>query len=122
MAGWSEQELAAVGAADELHIAPRRPDGQVRTPVPIWVVRVGDELYVRSYKGRDSGWFRHAVETHTGRISAGGVERDVVFEETPDALADELGAAYRTKYERYGDSFVLPMVTPVARDATIRLI
>lgn len=122
MAGWSDEELSAVGAADELVISARRADGELRPGVPIWVVRVGDELFVRSYKGRGSGWFRHAVETHTGRISAGGVERDVVFEEAPEAHADEVDAAYRSKYARYGDSYTLPMITPAAREATIRLV
>ena len=45
---WTDDELARIGAADELEIAPLRPDGAPRKPVTIWVVRVGDELYVRS--------------------------------------------------------------------------
>jgi hypothetical protein len=122
MAGWSERELAAVGDADELVISARRANGDLRAGVPIWVVRVGDEIFVRSYKGRGSGWFRHAVETHTGHIGAGGVERDVAFEEAPDAEGAEIDDTYRTKYARYGDSYTLPMVTPVARDATLRLV
>ena len=121
MAGWSEDELAAVGDADELVISARRADGELREGVPIWVVRVGDEIYVRSYKGHGSGWFRHAVETHAGHIAAGGVERDVAFEEAPDSHVAEIDDAYRTKYARYGDSYTLPMITPDARDATLRL-
>ena len=122
MAGWTADELTAVGDADELVIAARREDGELRTGVPIWVVRVGDDIFVRSFKGRGSGWFRHAVETHTGRITAGGVERDVVFEEAPDSHGDEIDEAFRTKYARYGDSYTLPMITPEARDATLRLV
>ena len=40
---WISDELARLGAADELEIAPPRPDGTRRKPVTIWVVRVGDE-------------------------------------------------------------------------------
>jgi len=47
--------------------------------VIIWVVRDGDELYVRSANGRDSAWFRGVQVRHEGRIWAGGVEKDVTF-------------------------------------------
>jgi hypothetical protein len=49
MSGWSERDLARIGAADEIIIAPD-PGDRTRGPaVPIWVVRVGDKLHVRSY-------------------------------------------------------------------------
>ena len=47
MSGWSEEELAAIGRADEIRVASRRPDGTLRGFVTIWSVRVGDGLYVR---------------------------------------------------------------------------
>ncbi|MFN2107909.1 MAG: DUF2255 family protein [Candidatus Promineifilaceae bacterium] len=37
-----------MGNAEELRIASLRSDGTLRKPVIIWVVRVGDDLYVRS--------------------------------------------------------------------------
>jgi len=43
-----------------------------RMPVTIWVVRVGDELYVRAYRGRETGWFRQTQRQHEGSISASG--------------------------------------------------
>src|ERR671929_104609 len=51
----------------------------VGTPVTIWVVRVGDDLYVRSWHGRGGAWFRGTQGRHEGRIPAGGVEQDVTF-------------------------------------------
>ena len=53
MTSWTNNELTRIGSAEELAIAPLRRDGTRRTAVPIWVVRVGDDLYVRSYKGQD---------------------------------------------------------------------
>ena len=48
MPTWTNDELAKIGAAEELEIASLRRDGTLRNPVTIWVVRVGDDLCVRS--------------------------------------------------------------------------
>ncbi len=95
---WTSDELTRIGAADELEIAPRRGDGRLRKPVTIWVVRVGDDLYVRSWRGRGGSWFRAAQVRHEGRIRGGGVEKDVTFvEETDPGINDQIDTAYRTK-------------------------
>ena len=52
MATWSSDELKKIGTAEELLIASLRRDGTLRNAVTIWVVRVGDDLYVRSVNGR----------------------------------------------------------------------
>jgi hypothetical protein len=79
MATWTSDELNRIGTADELDIASLRGDGTLRKPVTIWVVRLGDELYVRSWRGRTGAWFRAAQASHAGRIRAGGVEKAVAF-------------------------------------------
>ena len=122
MSNWTAEELAKVGAADELEIASVRPDGSLRPYVTIWVVRVGDDLYVRSYRGRDSAWFRAVLRRPEGRIRAGGVDRDVTFTEPADAGNAVIDQAYRTKYAGYSRTYVEPMVSPKAQAATLRLI
>jgi hypothetical protein len=120
---WTSDELDAIAAADELRIAPCMPDGTLRGAVPIWVVRHGDDLYVRSYKGDGAAWFRGTQATHAGHIESGGVARDVAFaDETDKALGDALDAAYRAKYRNYSASIVDPMLTAQARGATLRLV
>lgn len=100
-----------------------RSDDTLRKSVTIWVVRLGDDLYVRSVYGRTSGWFRGTQVRHEGRIWTGGVERDVTFvEETDPAINDQIDAAYRTKYRRYAASIVGSTVTPRARAATVKLV
>lgn len=121
MSAWTNDELTRIGAAEELEIAPLRRDGTLRTPVTIWVVRYGDDLYVRSVNGRTSAWFRGAQVRHEGRIWAGGVEKDVLFVETDD-MNDQIDAAYRTKYRRYAASIIGSTVTPQARAATLKLV
>jgi hypothetical protein len=123
MTNWTPGELDRIGQADELALAARRTDGTLRRPVTIWVVRQGDDLYVRSYKGRPSPWFQWALEQREGHVRAAGVERDVAFaEETDPATNDALDAAYRTRYRRFGATYVDPMVAPAARAATLRLV
>jgi hypothetical protein len=92
--------------------------------VTIWVVRLGDDLYVRSVNGRTSAWFRAVQVRHEGRIQAGGVEKDVNFVEVDadQPINDQLDAAYRTKYRRYAASIVDSTLTPEARSATIKLV
>ena len=60
MNGWSERDLSLIGEADEIMVAPDRRDRSRGPAVSIWVVRVGDELYVRSYRGASGGWYRRA--------------------------------------------------------------
>ena len=52
MTKWTSEELTKIGTAEELRIASLRRDGTLRNPVTIWVVRLGDDLYVRSANGR----------------------------------------------------------------------
>ena len=123
MTAWTSEELDKIGTAEALEIQALRGDGRLRKPVTIWVVRVGDDLYVRSWRGRTSAWFRGAQVRHEGRIEAGGVEKDVAFvEETDPEINDQIDAEYRSKYGHYDASYVDPMVAPEARAATIRLV
>jgi len=39
-----------------------------------------------------------------------------------EGVNDAIDAAYRTKYHRYADSYVTPMIRPEARATTIKLI
>jgi hypothetical protein len=121
MSEWTDNELSRIGAAEELEIASRRRDGTLRNPVTIWVVRQGDDLYVRSVNGRTSSWFRGTQARHEGHIEAGGVGKDVLLVETHD-MNDNIDAAYRAKYHRYAESIVGSVVSPNARAATLKLV
>ncbi len=121
MTAWTNDELNRIGGADELQIAPLRGDGTPRKPVTIWIVRAGDDLYVRSGYGRGAAWFRATRLRREGHISAGGVEKDVAFEDPDPAVNDQIDAAYQAKYNHYGARYVSSVVTAEARSTTIRL-
>lgn len=122
MTTWTSDELDKIGTAEELEIAPRRRDGTRRNPVTIWVVRHGDDLYVRSVNGPSAAWFRGTQARHEGHIQAGGIDKDVAFVDADPDINDQIDAAYRTKYRRYAQSIVNSIVTPKARSATIKLV
>jgi hypothetical protein len=123
MPRWTSDDLDRIGSAEELDLASIRPDGSLRNPVTIWVVRVGDDLYVRSWKGRHGAWFRGTQLRREGHIQAGGIDRDVTFVMgADDDVADRIDAAYRAKYRAHGARYVDPMVAPEARAATIKLL
>ena len=123
MMTWTDDELDKIGTAEELEIAPLRRDGMLRKPVTIWVVRHGDDLYVRSVNGRTGAWFRGTQVRHEGRIRAGSVEKDVTLVEEADPdINNQIDAVYRTKYRRYARSIISHVVSPEARSATIKLV
>ena len=122
MTRWTSDELTKIAAADELEIASLGRVATLRDPTTIWVVRLGDDLYVRSVNGRTGAWFRGTQVRREGRIRAGGVERDVTLVDADDEINDQIDDAYRDKYRRYAQSIVGSVLTPEARSATIKLV
>jgi hypothetical protein len=118
---WTADELARIARSGELQVASRRSDGSLRPFVTIWVVRSGDDLYVRSAYGPEAGWFRRAKASGDGRIRAGGVERDVAFQEAGPDVDAGVDAAYHAKYDRHGPRIVGTVVSPEAARLTLRL-
>lgn len=119
---WTAAELDRIGAEDELRIASERADGTLGSDRIIWVVRVGDDLYVRSAHGMDAVWWKGTQRTHRGRIICAGIEKDVTFEDASGHLNDEIDAAYRAKYQRYPQQYVEPVTNAASHATTIRLI
>jgi hypothetical protein len=119
---WTSDELSRVGQAEELQITSARPDGTMRPYVTIWVVRIGDDLYVRSAFGPTNPWYRRAKTSGAGRIRAGGLERDATFAKPAAGMDAAIDDAYHAKYDRYGPALVDPVVGPHAAQVTIRLV
>ena len=122
MTTWTAEDLGRIGEAEELRLASARADGSLRPYVTMWVVRAGDELYVRSAHGPDNPWFRRAMASGAGRIRAGGSERDVTFAEPSSGVHADIDAAYHAKYDRYGPKIVGTVVGPESHAVTIRLL
>ncbi|MCT9081747.1 DUF2255 family protein [Streptomyces fulvoviolaceus] len=121
MPTWTDDELDRIGSSVELDLESERADGTLRSPVTMWVVRAGDDVYVRSVKGRNGPWFRGAAARRQGRISSGGVHKDVSFQDADPGDWSGVDAAYRRKYGSY-TGIVDHVLTEQSRQSTIRLV
>jgi hypothetical protein len=122
MTAWTNDELKRIGNAEELRLASASADGSLRRYTTMWVVRVGDEIYVRSAGGPGRLWYRQAKTSGAGRIRAGGVERGVTFGEATADVHAAVDKAYHHKYDQYGPTIVGHVVGPAAAAVTIRLV
>ena len=122
MTQWMNDQLDKFGRAEEVQIASIRPDGVLSKAVTVWAVHHGEDLFVRSVRGRNALWFRGTQERHEGRIRTGGVQKDVSFVDADHNIDDEIDAAYRAKYRRYAGSILNSVLTPEARSTTMKLV
>jgi hypothetical protein len=125
---WTSQELDSIEHAEELEIASLRRGGELGSRRTIWVVRVGDGIYVRSVNGPGSDWYLGTRARREGRIQAGGVgkdvtiiDADVTIIDADDEVNDAVDAAYRTKYGHYAAYIIEAITSPEAVSTTMRL-
>jgi len=120
MTAWSKAEFSRIADSDDLHVSPFREDGVTYgTPTWIWSVVVDGALYVRAYSGRSSRWYRAAVKQKAGRITVGGLTKEVSFEPVDGAVQDRIDDAYRAKYRE--SPYLGAMIGARARSATVKV-
>ncbi len=123
---WTADELGAIDATGEVELATRREDGTLRASRIVWIVRHDDAVYVRSVNGAAAAWHRGVQTRHEGELTAGRLQRDVVFVEVGEHAGDgssvdeALDAAYRDKYGR-SSSAVARITAALARATTLRI-
>jgi hypothetical protein len=121
MTEWNPAEVDQLARTKEIQITSPLADGTPREPVTIWVVGVGDDLYIRSVRGAAGAWFQGAERGHSGQVEGGGVDRAVGFAVADHDLDDEIDGAYREKYSD-SPSAVESITSPAARATTLRLL
>jgi hypothetical protein len=117
---WPATQLAQLHDAVEIVLLMHRA-GHDDLRVPVWVVVVGEDAYVRSWKGAGSVWFRRALADADQAIVLAGVTIPVRFVPVDDFDDIVIGDGYRAKYSRYPESYIDPMVAPKAVETTMRL-
>lgn len=117
----TEEEVEKIGKADDFHIAPFREDGKTYgTPTWIWSVEVDGYLYARAYSGKESRWYKAAINQKAGKIQVAGMERKVRFEpERNTEINSKIDEAYKKKYK--GDEYLEPMIGEEPKAATVKI-
>lgn len=115
----TDDALQHLADVEEIDIGFRRPDGSTGS-TPVWVVRVGDDVLVRSVRGPRGGWYRRLRADPDGWVEDGGHTHPVRAEPVTD---DRLVAAVTDAYAaKYGDSpYVQPLLEGPSIGATLRL-
>jgi hypothetical protein len=122
---WTPEQLRRIDAARELEISTTRTDGTLRPWLPIWVVCVGEQVYVRTWYRRTTGWFGHAIATRQARVRVPGLEADVIVADVGERDSDLRSAvdeAYAAKYAPHGGGSVGQMTSDSAASTTLRLV
>ncbi|SFR87072.1 hypothetical protein SAMN04487846_0125 [Microbacterium sp. cf046] len=115
---WTPEDLRHLDGALELEIAAPRDDCGRGRWTPIWVVVVDDDVFVRTWRRRDTGWYGRSLHAERAWIRVAGRSVDVTVAFVGDGGADAVDAAYQTKY---GAMAARSMVTAEAAASTLRL-
>ena len=121
---WAPAQLKRISEARELQITSLRADGRARRWLPIWLVCVDDQVYVRTWYRRSTGWFGQVTSTGVARIRVPDLELDVTVADLGDEHPDVRAAvdqAYRAKYGTPGDETVAGMTTSASAATTLLL-
>jgi hypothetical protein len=111
--------LEHLGDVDEIRIGFKRPDGSSGS-TPVWVVQVGEDIYVRSMNGPSGGWYRRLRAIPAGEVRDDGHVHPVHAKPVADpATVDAVTRAYENKYG--GSPYVRPLLGRDAAGATLRL-
>ena len=124
MSAWSQDDLGRLGAAAEVEVSSVRRDGSLSRARTVWIVRVGDQLYLRSVNGPDGAWYRLTRAFRQGRIEARGVVRDVTWIEGDAAERPDVDPAVDAEYARKyqgATSAIAHITSPLARVTTMRV-
>ena len=115
---WDASLLQQLAADPEIDLVMHR-DGHPDLRLPVWVVVVDGQAYVRSWKGRGSVWFRRALADADQAIEVRGTTIVARFVVIGQQLRDPIDAAYRSKYASF--EYADAMTIDLAAETTIRL-
>ncbi len=110
--------IKAAREALEVRVVVRDDGTEAR--IPIWVVTVGDAVFVRSYRGGQGKWYQHVLGRRRFPLELAG--EDVVVEGRAASrdLLDEVSKAYLAKYASQPET--PDMVSPPVVATTLELV
>jgi len=116
---FATDDLDVLERAEEIEIETQAPDKEARR-TPIWVVVDDGEVFVRTWRGKGSRWFRDIEANPAVAIHAGGkrLMATAIPATDPDSI-ERTSSGFQRKYA--GDPAVKAMIGPNVLDTTLRL-
>lgn len=119
MARFEDPLLQRFDRDQEVQVRTRRRDGS-SVDLPIWIVTVDREPYVRSYLAGRGAWYRRARAEGRMTLVAGGQAVPVAVQPGEgEDLNRRVSEAFTAKYGTGGPT--LTMVSPAVAATTLRL-
>jgi hypothetical protein len=94
-----KRTLELLDRTREVDIETRSPKGRMHS-VPIWVVVDGDAVFVRTYRGKTSRWYRELLATRGALLVEGKRIRVRAVPATDPESVRRTSEGYRKKYAR----------------------
>jgi hypothetical protein len=117
---FSEPDLAALAAAEEIEIETRAADGTVHRAI-VWPLVRDGVTYIRSYKGPSGRWYREALADPDVALHVDGRTLPARAEHAPDATSiDACSAALSEKYP--SSQSLAAMLAPGVLPTTVRIV
>jgi len=110
--------VALLDRADEVDIETRSPKG-TKHSVTIWIVVDGDDVFIRTYRGPTSRWYRELMAGPGALVVRGKRIPVRAIAAADSASVKRASAGYRKKYRKGSslDSMLVKSVLPT----TVRL-
>jgi hypothetical protein len=95
---FATDDLRRLAAAHEIDIETQAPDGPIHRTT-VWVVVDDDEVFVRTYLGPESRWYREALANPAVAIHVDGrrLAATAIPANDPDTI-ERVSAGFRAKY------------------------
>jgi hypothetical protein len=116
---FADEDLARLDAAEEIEIETQAPGQSARRTV-IWVIVDDGVVFIRTFKGPDSRWYRDALANPAVAIHVDGrrLPATAIPATDPDSI-ERTSSGFRLKYA--DDRSMPAMVAPDVLETTLRL-
>jgi hypothetical protein len=116
MSSFDAATLATLSTKQEIGIrTTRTPD----KPVTIWVVVIGDEVFIRSFQAAKGRWYQSVAADGLATLDIDGQQIPVRATPADAAAIDRVSAAFLAKYQP--SPYAKEMVRPETLPTTLRL-
>jgi hypothetical protein len=116
---FTPEDLALLDGAEEIEIETQAPGKEPRRTV-IWAVVDGTDVFVRTYKGAGSRWYRDVEANPAVAIHVDGKRfpASAIAATDPDSI-ERTNAGFKRKYA--ADPATKAMLRPEVLETTLRL-